>query len=79
MPNTIQSYLSDLKGKTVAVIGIGVSNTPLIKLLLRAGIKVTACDKARRADFGGPGGGAGELGSGSCAWGPIISRGSIRM
>ena len=53
MPNTIQSYLSDLKGKTVAVIGIGVSNTPLIKLLLRAGIKVTACDKARRADFGG--------------------------
>lgn len=53
MPTTIQEYLAGLKGKSVAVIGIGVSNTPLIKMLLRAGIKVTACDRNRREDFGG--------------------------
>ena len=53
MPTTIQDYLAGLKGKSVAVIGIGVSNTPLIKMLLRAGIQVTACDRNRREEFGG--------------------------
>ena len=32
---TIQEYLASLKGKKAAVLGIGVSNTPLIKMLLR--------------------------------------------
>lgn len=49
----IQDYLTSLKGKRVAVIGIGVSNTPLIKMLLRAGISVTACDRNSREEFGG--------------------------
>lgn len=53
MKLTIQEYLDALKGKKVAVLGIGVSNTPLIHMLLRAGAKVTACDKRRREDFGG--------------------------
>ncbi len=53
MAATIQEYLAGLRGKTVAVIGIGVSNTPLIKMLLRSGIRVTACDKKRREEFGG--------------------------
>ena len=53
MPITVQEYLAGLKGKTVAVIGIGVSNTPLIKMLLRAGVRVTACDRKGRDDFGG--------------------------
>ena len=53
MQMTLKEYLAGLKGKTVAVIGIGVSNTPLIKMLLRTGIRVTACDKNRREDFGG--------------------------
>lgn len=48
----IEAYLDGLKGKRVAVIGIGVSNTPLIQLLLQAGIKVTACDKNSRESFG---------------------------
>ena len=51
--SAIQEYLSRLKGKRVAVIGIGVSNTPLIKMLLRAGIKVTACDKKPMSAFAG--------------------------
>ena len=48
MAITLQDYLTSLQGKRVAVIGIGVSNTPLIKTLLQAGISVTACDKAPR-------------------------------
>ena len=49
---TLQEYLASLQGKRVAVIGIGVSNTPLIKTLLEAGISVTACDKTPRENFG---------------------------
>ena len=52
MRSTIQEFLASLKGKRVAVIGIGVSNTPLIHMLLRAGISVTACDKNDRLQFG---------------------------
>ena len=52
MAFTLQDYLTSLKGKRVAVIGIGVSNTPLIKTLLSAGISVTACDKNKRETFG---------------------------
>ena len=37
---TLRQYLDSLKSKTVAVIGIGVSNTPLLRLLLREGIAV---------------------------------------
>ena len=49
---TLQDYLNSLKYKTVAVIGIGVSNTPLLRLLLQNGIAVTACDKRLRSDLG---------------------------
>ncbi len=42
-----------LKDKRVAVIGIGVSNTPLIERLLEGGVNVLACDRRQRADFGG--------------------------
>lgn len=49
---TLQEYLHSLQNKRVAVIGIGVSNTPLIRLLLQNGVDVTACDKRSRADLG---------------------------
>ena len=39
---TFEEYLSSLKGKTVGVIGVGVSNRPLIEKLLERGIDVTA-------------------------------------
>ena len=48
----LNSYLASLKGKSVAVVGIGVSNRPLIDLLLDAGIEITACDKNPRESFG---------------------------
>lgn len=52
MGSKIQDYLTGLKGKRVAVIGIGVSNTPLVNMLVRAGVDVTACDKRSREEFG---------------------------
>ena len=48
---TFESYLATLHGKQVAVIGIGVSNIPLIKLFLKKGIAVTACDKCEREAY----------------------------
>ena len=47
-----EEYLDSLQNKTVAVIGIGVSNQPLIRLLLERGIAVTACDKKNRETLG---------------------------
>ena len=50
---TFSEYLETLKHKTVAVIGIGVSNRPLIEALLRSGVAVTACDKKEREALDG--------------------------
>jgi len=47
-----EEYLNALQGKTVAVIGIGVSNRPLIDLLCSRGIAVTACDKKSKETLG---------------------------
>ncbi|MDD6316726.1 MAG: UDP-N-acetylmuramoyl-L-alanine--D-glutamate ligase [Clostridia bacterium] len=41
----LKEYIESIKDKKVSVIGIGVSNTPLIRLLARAGVHVTAHDK----------------------------------
>ena len=41
-----------LKDKRIAVLGIGVSNTPLIRLLRGHGVAVTACDKKERTALG---------------------------
>ncbi len=48
----LKEYLDSLRGKTVAVIGIGVSNQPLIDVLLSHGIEVTACDRKSREELG---------------------------
>jgi len=50
---TWRDYLAELKGKRIAVLGIGVSNTPLIELLLAAGLPVTACDRRDKEALGG--------------------------
>lgn len=49
---TLHDYLGSLKGKRAAVTGIGISNRPLLKLLLEAGIDVTACDRKDRGALG---------------------------
>lgn len=43
-------FLQDLNGKSIDIIGIGVSNTPLIKLLSKNGAKVRAFDKNTEID-----------------------------
>ncbi len=43
-----KEYFDSLKGRSIAVIGMGVSNTPLIRMLLREGLKVTVCDRSPR-------------------------------
>ena len=53
MQSILQEYMNTLKGKRVAVIGIGVSNTPLIERLLQGGVQVLACDKRDRGSFHG--------------------------
>ena len=50
---TLHEYLQSMKGKTAAVIGLGVSNRPLVELLARNGVKVIACDRKERAALGG--------------------------
>jgi len=52
MDNNLQSYLETFRFKRVTVIGVGVSNTPLIRLLAGVGAEVTACDKMNREDLG---------------------------
>ena len=43
-----QAYFRRLIGKEVLVLGLGVSNRPLVRLLLDCGIRVTGCDKTPR-------------------------------
>ena len=52
MSRTLMEYFASLQEKTVAVVGIGISNTPLIRRLRQAGIAVTACDKKSEAQLG---------------------------
>ena len=49
---TLQEYVNSLKDKSVAVIGIGVSNTPLIRRLCSEGVDVAACDKRTAEELG---------------------------
>ncbi len=42
---TWNQFFEDLQGKSVAIIGFGVSNRPLFELVYNAGAKVTVCDK----------------------------------
>lgn len=48
---TIQEYLGSLAGKSVAVVGYGVSNAPLTELLLNSGLDVTVRDRRTAADL----------------------------
>ncbi|MBO4419695.1 MAG: UDP-N-acetylmuramoyl-L-alanine--D-glutamate ligase [Oscillospiraceae bacterium] len=48
MMTRLDSFFEKLKGKHVLVLGVGVSNRPLVRLLLKYGIDVTCCDKTSR-------------------------------
>ena len=42
------TYFQSLRGKKIAVLGLGVSNRPLVRLLLEYGCDVTGCDRTPR-------------------------------
>ena len=48
MNEKVSAYFDGLRGKRIAVLGIGVSNRPLIRMLLDRGLTVLACDKTPR-------------------------------
>lgn len=48
----LNDYLASLKDKRVTVLGIGISNRPLLRLLAGAGARVTARDKKERSALG---------------------------
>ena len=48
MVNAFESYFNSLKGKRIAVFGLGVSNRPLVRLLLEFGCDVLGCDRIPR-------------------------------
>ena len=45
---TFNEYFTSIQDKRIAVLGLGVSNRPLVRLLLEFGCKVTGCDRTER-------------------------------
>ena len=48
MNDKFEQYFSSLRNRKIAVLGLGVSNRPLVRLLLEYGCDVTGCDKTPR-------------------------------
>ena len=48
MQSAFDAYFQSLKGKKIAVFGLGVSNRPLVRLLLEFGCDVLGCDRTPR-------------------------------
>ena len=48
MQTAFTKYFESLRGKQILVLGLGVSNRPLVRLLLEFGCSVTGCDRTPR-------------------------------
>ena len=48
MRSPLESYFTGLQGKRLIVLGLGVSNRPLVRLMLRYGCTVIGCDRTPR-------------------------------
>ena len=48
MMSAFEKYFTSLQGKKIAVLGLGVSNRPLVRLLLEFGCDVLGCDRTPR-------------------------------
>ncbi len=53
MISAFEAYFTALRGKRIAVLGLGVSNRPLVRLLLEFGCDVTGCDRTPREKLDG--------------------------
>ena len=49
-----EQYFTALQGKKIAVFGLGVSNRPLVRLLLEFGCDVIGCDRTPREKLDAP-------------------------
>ena len=45
MKQNFKDFKANIKNKHVAIVGLGISNTPLINFLLKFGCKITLFDK----------------------------------
>ncbi len=52
MNEALNKFLNSVKNKNIAVIGVGISNRPLIKYLVKNGASVTACDRRSKEELG---------------------------
>lgn len=52
MATAFEQFINDVKGKKIDVVGIGISNTPVITMLARLGACVTAYDKNEKHNLG---------------------------
>ena len=43
--DAFEAYFTSLKDRKIDVLGLGVSNRPLVRLLLEFGCRVTGCDR----------------------------------
>ena len=48
MRSPLETYFTDLQGKRIIVLGLGVSNRPLVRLMLKYGCTVVGCDRTPR-------------------------------
>ena len=48
METSFEKHFVSLRGKKIAVLGLGVSNQPIVELLLEFGCDVTGCDRTPR-------------------------------
>lgn len=48
----LDEFKNEVRGKNITVIGIGISNLPLIKYLVNLEANVTACDRRTKDDLG---------------------------
>ena len=48
MVSAFETYFESLKEKKIVVLGLGVSNRPLVRLMLRYGCTVIGCDRTPR-------------------------------
>lgn len=47
-----ERFFDDIRGKSIAFIGIGVSNNDAIRMFLKKGLDVTVCDRRTREEAG---------------------------
>ena len=51
MKQNFKDFKANIKNKHVAIVGLGISNTPLINFLLKFGCKITLFDKKNIEEF----------------------------